>query len=186
MPGTLILLLRTLATPESRQCTTSVASLPQSTCTENHTRERGDELLPRDLASSRNATNRERRGRVGEAGCGPHPHTHLANLAEAVVFPVPCRPAMRITVGLPSSLFARGACWDPINCTSSSFMIFTNCCSGVTPAHEPSVPGTNSERLRGIREAGRALGLPEPQTPPTITFPCLSNLLLPGTDRVQK
>lgn len=64
---------------------------------------------------------------------------YFANLAAAVVFPVPCKPASRMTVGLPSSLRANGACFDPITSTNSSFITFTNCCSGVTPGHERSI-----------------------------------------------
>lgn len=57
----------------------------------------------------------------------------MASLAAAVVLPVPCRPARRMTVGLPSVRLARGACSAPMISTSSSFITFTNCCSGVTP-----------------------------------------------------
>lgn len=64
----------------------------------------------------------------------PGKETHFASFAAAVVLPVPCRPAMRITVGFPSSLRASGACSAPITAISSSFMTFMNCCCGVTPA----------------------------------------------------
>jgi len=57
-----------------------------------------------------------------------------ANLAEAVVFPVPCKPAIRTIVG-GWSAFTKGALVSPITCTSSSWTILINCWSGLTPVN---------------------------------------------------
>ena len=63
-------------------------------------------------------------------GCLPSFLRYFASLAQVVVLPEPCRPAMRITVGgLPPKASFESP--EPIRVVSSSLTIFTTCCAGV-------------------------------------------------------
>ena len=91
-------------------------------------RRRPPALADRDQLLDRGRAGRRRRRRARRP-C-PARCRQRASLAQAVVLPEPCRPAIRITVG-PAEAKARSRPAPPISAVSSSLTILTTCWPGL-------------------------------------------------------